>query len=96
VLEHIQLDLFCFASMLGGPDRRTLFMLVADWRGPENVEDVVEARTGQILVADAPAPGVAGRERSGVRRAFARSRRTSRHNADSGARGRGASCAPTS
>jgi sugar lactone lactonase YvrE len=58
VLERIQLDRFCFASMLGGPGRRTLFMLAADWRGPENVEDVVAARTGQVLVADAPAPGV--------------------------------------
>jgi sugar lactone lactonase YvrE len=58
VLEHIQLDRSCFASMLGGPDRRTLFMLVADWRGPENVDEVVAARTGQVLVADAPAPGV--------------------------------------
>ena len=58
VLERIQLDRFCFASMLGGPDRRTLFMLVADWRGPENVDEVVAARTGQVLVANAPAPGV--------------------------------------
>jgi sugar lactone lactonase YvrE len=58
VLERIQLDRFCFASMLGGPDRRTLFMLAADWRGPENVADLIAARTGQVLVADAPAPGV--------------------------------------
>jgi sugar lactone lactonase YvrE len=58
VLERIQLDRFCFASMLGGPDRRTLFMLAADWRGPENVDEVIAARTGQLLIADAPAPGV--------------------------------------
>jgi sugar lactone lactonase YvrE len=58
VLERIQLDRPCFASMLGGPDRGTLFMLAAVWRGPENVDDVVAARTGQVLVADAPAPGV--------------------------------------
>jgi sugar lactone lactonase YvrE len=44
--------------MLGGPDRRTLFMLTADWRGTEGIEDVVKARTGQILVVDAPAPGI--------------------------------------
>jgi hypothetical protein len=37
---------------------RTLFMLTADWRGTEAVEDVIEARTGQVLVVDAPAPGV--------------------------------------
>jgi sugar lactone lactonase YvrE len=58
VLERIQLDRFCFATMLGGPDRGTLFMLVADWRGPENVDELVSARTGQVLVADAPAAGV--------------------------------------
>jgi sugar lactone lactonase YvrE len=58
VLERIELDLSCFAAMLGGPDRRTLFMLTAEWRGTEAVGDVIEARTGQILVADAPAPGV--------------------------------------
>ena len=58
VLERIQLDRACFATMLGGPDRRMLFMLVAEWRGPENVEELVAARTGQVLVADAPAPGV--------------------------------------
>jgi sugar lactone lactonase YvrE len=58
VLERIELDRSCFAAMLGGPDRRTLFMLTAEWRGTEAVGDVIEARTGQILVADAPAPGV--------------------------------------
>jgi hypothetical protein len=41
----------CFATMLGGPNRRTLFMLTADWRGTEGVEDVIKARTGQVLVA---------------------------------------------
>jgi sugar lactone lactonase YvrE len=58
VLERIELDLFCFAMMLGGPERRTLFMLVADWRGPENIDDVIAERTGKVLVAEAPAPGV--------------------------------------
>jgi sugar lactone lactonase YvrE len=58
VLERIQLDRPCFASMLGGLDRRTLFMLAAEWHGSENVEEVVEARTGQVLVVDAPAAGV--------------------------------------
>ena len=58
VLETIELDRSCFAAMLGGPDRRTLFMLTAEWRGTEDIEDVVRARTGQVLVADAPAPGI--------------------------------------
>jgi sugar lactone lactonase YvrE len=58
VLETIELDRSYFAAMLGGPDRRTLFMLTAEWRGTGGMEEVIRARTGQILVADAPAPGV--------------------------------------
>ena len=58
VLERIDLGRPCFAAMLGGPDRRTLFMLTAEWQGTAGVEDVIKARTGQVLVADAPAPGV--------------------------------------
>jgi sugar lactone lactonase YvrE len=58
ILERVQLDRPCFASMLGGPDRRTLFMLAAEWHGSENVDEVVKARTGQLLVVEAPAPGV--------------------------------------
>ena len=58
VLERIELDRSCFAAMLGGPDRRTLFMLASEWRGTEGVDDVINERTGQILVVDAPAPGV--------------------------------------
>jgi sugar lactone lactonase YvrE len=58
VLETIELDRSCFAAMLGGPNRQTLFMLTAQWRGTEGVEDVINERTGQVLVADAPAPGI--------------------------------------
>jgi hypothetical protein len=35
-----------------------LFMLAAQWEGTGNVEDVIARRTGQVLVADAPGPGV--------------------------------------
>jgi sugar lactone lactonase YvrE len=58
VLERIELGRPCYAAMLGGPDRRTLFMLTAEWLGTEGIESVIEARTGQVLVAEAPAPGV--------------------------------------
>jgi len=46
-----------FSCMLGGPDRRTLFMLVAEWRGIEQVDEALASRTGQVLIADAAAPG---------------------------------------
>jgi sugar lactone lactonase YvrE len=58
VLERIDLGRPCFATMLGGPERRSLFMLTADWRGTEGIEDVITARTGQVLVVEAPAAGV--------------------------------------
>jgi sugar lactone lactonase YvrE len=56
VLERIELDRFPFACMLGGPDGRTLFILAAEWRGIEHVDEAIADRTGQVLVADAPAP----------------------------------------
>ena len=56
ILERIELDRSPFASMLGGPDGRTLFILAAEWRGFEEIESAIADRTGQVLVADAPAP----------------------------------------
>jgi sugar lactone lactonase YvrE len=53
VLDRIRLDRECFASTLGGPDGRTLFMLAARWRGLERMFD--EPYTGQVRTADAPA-----------------------------------------
>lgn len=57
ILQRLEHDRAIFACMLGGPDRRTLFMLAADWRGIENVQEAIADRTGQVLVVDAPAPG---------------------------------------
>jgi sugar lactone lactonase YvrE len=56
VLQRIELDQFCFACMLGGADRKTLFMLVADWRGIEHMDALFRSHTGQVLTAQAPAP----------------------------------------
>jgi sugar lactone lactonase YvrE len=58
ILETIELDRPCFAAMLGGSDRRTLFMLTAEWHGTQGMDEVIKARTGKVVVADAPAPGV--------------------------------------
>ncbi len=56
VLQTVDLDRGCFACMLGGVDRRTLFLMAAEYPpaswGPE------AARTGQVLTIEAPAPGV--------------------------------------
>ena len=58
VLQTINLDRGCFACMLGGMGNRTLFLIAAEWRGMENIPEVARARTGQVLTAEAPAPGV--------------------------------------
>ena len=57
VLQRIEHDREIFAAMLGGPDRQTLFLLAAEWRGIEQVNEAVAARTGQVLMTTAPAPG---------------------------------------
>jgi len=61
VLERVQLELSCFACMLGGEDGKTLFMLAADWRIPDSFTDNIARLTegpptGQLLIAPAPAP----------------------------------------
>jgi sugar lactone lactonase YvrE len=55
VLQTVQLDRGCFACILGGSDKRTLFMMAAKWAGPANMFD--EPGTGQVLTVKAPAPG---------------------------------------
>jgi sugar lactone lactonase YvrE len=62
VLQRIELDRSPFACMLGGPDRRTLFIMAAEWRMPDSPADNIARlttgpRTGQVLTAPAPAPG---------------------------------------
>lgn len=57
VLDRVPVEHSCFATALGGPDGRTLFLLTAVWRGIEQVDAVLAERTGRVLVADAPAPG---------------------------------------
>jgi sugar lactone lactonase YvrE len=55
VRQTIELDRGCFACLLGGTDRKTLFVVAQEWRGPATMRD--GARTGQVLTAQAPAPG---------------------------------------
>ena len=55
VLQTIELDRGCFACMLGGVDRRTLFLVAREWGGMESKAE--GERTGQVLSAPAPAPG---------------------------------------
>ena len=56
VLDRIELDRPCYACMLGGDDGRTLFMVVAKWLGPDRMDELIEAKTGQILTARVDVP----------------------------------------
>jgi sugar lactone lactonase YvrE len=56
VLQTIELDRGCFACMLGGVNKRTLFMMAAIWDPASMMGG--GARTGQVLTVEAPAPGV--------------------------------------
>jgi sugar lactone lactonase YvrE len=56
VLQTINLDRGCFACMLGGANGSALFMMANEWRGVAKMTD--GPRAGQVLVAEAPAPGV--------------------------------------
>ncbi|MGW5239334.1 SMP-30/gluconolactonase/LRE family protein [Monashia sp. NPDC004114] len=67
VLQRVELpeNRASFALMLGGPDRRTLFILTAEWRpadGPvANLDRLANGpRTGQVLTVPVDVPG-AGR-----------------------------------
>ena len=56
VLQTIDVDRGCFACMLGGTDKRTLFIVAAQWGDPASMAG--GAPTGQVLTAAAPVPGV--------------------------------------
>jgi sugar lactone lactonase YvrE len=62
VLQRIELDRSPFACMLGGADRRTLFIMAQEWRKQDSVADNIVRlttgpRTGQVFTAAAPASG---------------------------------------
>ena len=54
VLETVTVDRGCFACMLGGVEKKTLFIIATEWRGMDNIADVAQARTGQVLTFEAP------------------------------------------
>ena len=67
ILQRVELEenRAPFAVMLGGPDRRTLFILTAEWRKTDSATDNLTRladgpRAGQILMVPVSVPG-AGR-----------------------------------
>lgn len=55
-LETIELDRGGFACTLGGPDRTTLFIVAAEWRGMTEMPPV-QPGTGQVLAVEVAVPG---------------------------------------
>jgi sugar lactone lactonase YvrE len=56
VLQTVELDGGGFACALGGAGRRTLFVMVADWAGPQSLAG--GEPTGHVVALEAPVPGV--------------------------------------
>jgi sugar lactone lactonase YvrE len=54
VMQTVQTDRGAFACILGGPDRKTLYIVGQDWRGPQAMAEL--GPTGQVWAVEAPAP----------------------------------------
>jgi sugar lactone lactonase YvrE len=57
ILDRIQLDRSCFATMLGGPERCTLFIMANQFLGVDRFDEMLAKRSGQVLVAQVRTPG---------------------------------------
>ena len=57
VLQRVGLDRGCFACMLGGPERRTLFIVANDWGGSAAMAKTGPARAGQVVAVEVEVPG---------------------------------------
>ena len=55
VFDTVDLDRGGFACMLGGPDRKTLFIVAREWAGMDETSD--EQRTGQVLTLQVDVAG---------------------------------------
>jgi sugar lactone lactonase YvrE len=56
VLQVIELDRGGFGCVLGGPERRTLFIAAAEWRGMTESE-MVAPGSGRVFAVDVDVPG---------------------------------------
>jgi len=57
ILDEFETPGACFACALGGDDGRTLFLMVAQWRGIEHMDEMFGQHTGKVLTmrVDVPA-----------------------------------------
>jgi sugar lactone lactonase YvrE len=52
LLDTIQLDRGCLACMLGGAERKTLFIVAAEWLGFARMAEALATETGQLLAVE--------------------------------------------
>jgi sugar lactone lactonase YvrE len=57
VVQTVPLNRGGFACILGGADRKTLFVMAAEWRGMAAIPDVIADRTGPVLAFEVDVPG---------------------------------------
>ena len=55
-LHTVTVDRGCFACMLGGVEKKTLFIIATEWRGMDKITEIAQAHTGQVLTFEAPSP----------------------------------------
>jgi len=56
VLDTVELDRGAFACVLGGPQRTTLFITAAEWRGMTETQ-MVTPGSGQVLAVEVDVSG---------------------------------------
>jgi sugar lactone lactonase YvrE len=56
IVDRVEFDRPAFSLALGGPERRTLFIVGQHWRGFDQVDALVAERTGQVLCIDVDTP----------------------------------------
>ena len=56
VLQTVTVDRGCFACMLGGEAKKTLYIIATEWRGMDKIAEVAQARTGQVLTFETTEP----------------------------------------
>jgi sugar lactone lactonase YvrE len=56
IVERIPIEKDLFATMLGGPDGQTLFLMLAEWAGVENAQAQMAKRTGEVRMVHVDVP----------------------------------------
>jgi sugar lactone lactonase YvrE len=56
--QRVEIDRPSFSCALGGPDGTTLFLLGAEWRGFDRINETAAELTGRIFAVEVAVPGI--------------------------------------